>query len=220
MKTFSSIIKNIFSTHQKVECTIKEPSIKPVERVVIDGQNVMYGSTSDQRISLLNLLGLVVELNNRKIPTKCFFDANTFFTLTRANRKDEAYAYRRLCHDFPDLFIEVPGHNRADDFLLDYANSSGESIISNDQYRDFYTKYGWIADSQRRFSFLIHSGIIQIVTLGISASIPTKLSDAENILRDQIGRITGKFVPTNAPVKINRTNNHAKNKGKMVLSAA
>ena len=205
MKTFTSIFKNIFSTPEKAECKITKPVVTPV---VIDGKNVMYGSPSDQRVSLLNTLGLLIELNNRKTPFKCFFDANSFFTLTKANRKDEAYAYRRLCHDFPDLFIEVPGNNRADDFLLDYANSSGDTIISNDRYRDFSNKYGWVADSQRRVSFLVHSGYMQVVALGIYASIPNKLFAAESMLRDQLGQITGKFVPAVLP---NHTRKHANN---------
>jgi len=107
MKTFSSILKNIFATPDNAGASTSKSTVKPV---VIDGQNVMYGSPNDQKVSLLNLLGLLVELNNRKTPFKCFFDANTFFTLLKAGRKSEAYAYRRLCHDFPDLFIEVPGH--------------------------------------------------------------------------------------------------------------
>lgn len=195
MKTFSSFLKAIFSTPEVVPDRIKKPAIKPVEQVAIDGQNVMYGSPNDQKVSLLNLLGLVADLNERGITFKCFFDANTFFTLMKANRKDEAYTYRRLCHDYADQFIEVPGRNRADDFLLDYVSRSGEVIISNDQYRDFSNKYSWLGDSQRRVSFLIHSGIMQIVGLGIRANIPNNLTEAESHIRKQMERITGKYMP-------------------------
>lgn len=201
MKTFSSILKNIFVTPKNVESAVEETSVKPVVKtVVIDGQNVMYGSPSDQKVSLLNLLGLLIDLNNSKTTFKCFFDANTFFTLLNAGRKSEAYAYRRLCHDFPDHFIEVPGHNRADDFLLDYVDKGDATIISNDQYRDFHNKYRWLAtDSSRRASFLVHSGMMQIVTLGIRASISANLADAESTLRNQFGEITGKYVPLALP---------------------
>jgi hypothetical protein len=177
-----------------------------ISAVVIDGQNVMYGSSNDQRASLLNVLGLTIELNQRRIAFKCFFDANTFHTLMSVGKKSEAYAYRRLCYDFPDQFIEVPGHNRADDFLLDYAHSSGDPIISNDQYRDFATQYGWVTNSGRRASFLIHSGMMQIVGLGIRARIPLYLTGAESAVRNQIGIITGKYVPINyQPSRMPRT---------------
>jgi hypothetical protein len=209
MKTFSQKLKDFFTMPQTVGSSGNKPAVKSV---VIDGQNVMYGSPTDQKVSLLNLLGLLIELNNCKTQFKCFFDANTFFTLLNAGKKTEAYAYRRLCHDFPDIFIEVPGHSRADDFLLDFVNKGDATIISNDQYRDFSDKYRWLTDYNRRASFLVHSGIMQIVNLGIRANIPAKLSDAETILRDQLGRITGKHVPAMLPYQNTRPANKGFNR--------
>jgi len=211
MKTLT-FFKTLFSTTEKpVVIPIQEPAVK---FVIIDGKNVMYGSPTDQNASLLNVLGLVDELNNRGIAFKAFFDANTFYTLMKAGKKDDAFAYRRICHDYPDFFIEVPGHNRADDFLLDYADKGTASVISNDRFRDFALKYGWLTSNpSRRASFLVHSGIMQIVGLGITASIPLKLADAESMLRDKIGRITGKFVPTVLPHQANKPANKVFNGG-------
>lgn len=177
------------------------PAVKSSFRqIVIDGQNLLYGSPTNQKVSLLNVLALVMELNQRQTAFKCFFDANAFFTLIKAGKKDEAYAYRRLCHDYPDLFIEVPGRNRADDYLLDYANQGAAAIISNDQYRDFAAKYGWLNQQPgRRSSFLVHSGLLQITGLGLTAKIPSTLHRAEKTLREQLGAITGQFVPATYP---------------------
>ena len=204
-------IDPLFCGHSSAFCSSFFLSSKPPEpnsdskassviSVIIDGTNLLHGMSNGKTLSLLNVLGLVIELNNRKIAFKCFFDANTFFTLLGAGKKAEAYAYRRLCYDLSDQFVEVPGRNRADDFLLDYVNKGNETIISNDQYRDFASKYAWLAkDSGRRVSFLVHSALMQVVALGLSAAIPTNLAESESLLRNQIGRITGKYVPVNLP---------------------
>lgn len=49
-----------------------------------------------------------------------------------------------------DNFSEVPGGTEADAFILETANRTGESIISNDRYRDHTGKYHWIETSPDR----------------------------------------------------------------------
>jgi hypothetical protein len=198
------------------EVIVRSPAHELVaDSVVIDGKNVLHGSSADQNPSLLNLLGLLLELQNRHCAFKCFFDANTFYTLKEAGQT-EAYAYRRLCHDFPDLFIEVPGGNRADDYILDYAHSHGAPIISNDRYRDFQEKYVWLTDARRRVSFVVHSGIMQIVPLGIQAAIPDELAAAESSLRSGLA----KTPLVEAPIKSRHQVKHARINGAMVLARA
>lgn len=187
------------------------------DAVVIDGTNIICGTPSYQNPSLLYLLGLLFELQKRNCVFKCFFDASTLRHLKKAGRKDEAYAYRRLCFEFPDLFVEVAEGNQADDFILDYAHSHGTPIITNDRYRDYEDKYGWLnSEPNRRVVFLIHSGMIQIVPMGIQAAIPTDLAAADSSLRAALG----KPVPAKAPVEINRANNPAHANGHAVLAAA
>jgi len=160
------------------------------DKVVIDATNVIYGSSSVQIPSLLNLLGLLLELQNRKCAFKCFFDACTFYKL-KENIWDEGAAFATLCRDYPDVFVQVPGGTQADDFILDYAHSHGTPIISNDRYRDYVEKYSWLeTDAKRRISFAVHSGNIQIVPLGIEAAIPVSLADAESRLRNSLGMPT------------------------------
>lgn len=151
---------------------------------VIDAKNLMHGSAQGQVPSILLLIGLLLELHKRKAAYKCFFDANTYYALKEAQRLDHGRAYRTFCRDFPDQFVEVPGGNRADDFILDFAHSHGPVIISNDRYRDFFDKYSWLANgNSRRVSFAVHSGIVQIYPLGIQAAVPNDLEAAITTLR-------------------------------------
>ena len=157
--------------------------------VIIDGTNVIYGSHSNPQPSLMNVLGLLLELQQRAHAFKCFFDAGTFYSLLKAGEKAEAACYRQLGHDFPDLFIEIPGGNKADDFLLQYVNAHGGSIISNDLFRDYLEKYHWLkTDPKRRVSFVKHSNMMQFATLGFTAAIPSDLAVAEKALRTGLGK--------------------------------
>ena len=97
--------------------------------VVIDATNVVRSSQGDPPC-LLRLIGLLLELENRRYTYKCFFDANTGYVLEESGQREQAKAYRELLRDYYNIFIEVPGRTRADDFILDYAHSHGTPIIS------------------------------------------------------------------------------------------
>jgi len=154
---------------------------------VIDAKNVVHGSSQGQLPSLLILVGLLLDLHKRNISYKCFFDANTYYAFKDAQRLDDGRAYRALCREFRDHFIEVPGGNRADDLILDWAHRHGTPIITNDRYRDYFDKYSWLENgSKRRVSFAVHSGIIQIYPLGIEAPIPADLAAAVTELRNAL----------------------------------
>jgi len=218
-KTIQKVVQNEIVQNVVHEAKIERTPAQDLvtNTVVIDGLNVIYGSATDQKPCLLNLIALLLELQARKCAFKCYFDPGAFYVLTKAGRKTEAYAYRRLCHDFPDLFIEVPTSNKADDYILDYAHSHGTPIISNDHYRDYEEKYDWLkSDSHRRVSFVIHSGMIQIVPLGIQASIPSDLAAAESSLCESFG----KPLPVKAPVKAKCTGNNGPINGSLVLARA
>lgn len=171
---------------QVVNRVVRTPAHKIVANsLVIDAKNVIHGSSQSQQPSLLILVGLLLDLHKRNITYKCFFDANTYYVFKDAQLLKEGQAYRELCRTFPDHFIEVPGGNRADDFILDWAHSRGSPIITNDRYRDYFEMYPWLEnDSKRRVSFAVHSGIIQIYPLGIKAPIPSDLSKAVSELRN------------------------------------
>lgn len=190
-KTIQQIVKN-----EIVEKVIKNEIVQKVEIVrspahdlvpdmlVIDGLNVIYGAPAYPNPSLANLLGLLLELQKRNCGFKCFFDANTYFAFKDARKLNEADIFDDLCRAFPDRFVLVPGRTKADDFILDYAHNHGTPIISNDQFRDYEEKYDWLkSDRNRRVSFVVHSGMLQIVPLGMQASVPTDLKSAVSTLK-------------------------------------
>lgn len=182
------------------------PRAMATKTVIIDGTNVIYGSHSNPQPSLMNVLGLLIELNRLAFVFKCYFDATTYSKLLEAGKKSEAYAYRRFCYDYPDIFIEVPGGNKADDFLLQYANTQRAAIITNDLFRDYSEKYQWLkTEPKRRASFVVHSKMIQIVSLGFSAAIPDDLAVAEEALKAALE----KPALVKAHINITGTSNHA-----------
>lgn len=162
------------------------------EMILIDGQNVIYGSVINPEPNLSNLLGLVLELCRRGYAFKCFFDASTFYALKNRSGQEQAGAYHRLCERFPDHFIIAPQGTKADDYILSYADSFGSQIISNDRYREYADKYTWLkSEPHRRVPFLKHSNMVQVVQLGINALVPADLKISLNALH---GVLTGKTV--------------------------
>jgi len=157
------------------------------DKLVVDGLNVIYGYGSNQKPNLLNLLALLTELQKGGYNFKCYFDPGTYYTLNRANKK-HALAYRHLVRDYPQYFIEVPVHNKADGFILDYAHNQGAAIISNDRFRDYEEKYSWIAtDGKRRVAFINDTTMLQVLPLGVQAAIPSELESAVKSLRMGFG---------------------------------
>ncbi len=158
------------------------------DKVIIDGQNVIYGSgNSTAQPTFMNLLGLLLELQKRGCAFKCFFDASTFYALRHRSSEVEARAYDDLCTDYPDHFVVVPGGIQADAYILDYSHQHGTAIISNDRYRDYSDKYEWLkTDGQRRMPFLLHSQHVKVLALGLEAVIPHDLKASVAQLRSQM----------------------------------
>lgn len=214
----NEIVENV--VHKEV--IVRTPAQDVVtDKIVIDGTNLLHGSLYDQKPSLLNLLALIAELQRLKIQFKCFFDANTYYKFQKALRKDHAEAYAQFCRDLPDLFVEVPSGNKADDFILDYAHRSGTPIISNDRYRDFAQYYPWLeSESHRRFSFATHSGMLQIVRLGIYAPIPENLIATVSSVCVSLGKPSPKPAPNAAKPTKSAVKNNGHLNGKTVLATA
>lgn len=156
--------------------------------IVVDGLNVIYGHTDKHKMNLMHLMALVQDLLQSNRRFKCYFDANTFFALEQVN-KSQAYAFRRLAYDYPDIFTEVPGGVKADDYVLDYAHREGAVIISNDRYRDFVDKYSWLnTDKNRRFSYINDFRHIEVIQLGLRAEIPKNLGEVEREIRELLDK--------------------------------
>jgi hypothetical protein len=209
-----AVIRHLYKNQTVVQKVVKQEVVNKVvqevhvirtpahdlttDKLVVDGLNVIYGYGSNQKPNLLNLLALLTELQKGGYNFKCYFDPGTYYTLSRANKK-HAVAYRHLVRDYPQCFIEVPVHNKADGFILDYAHNQGAAIISNDRFRDYEEKYSWIAtDAKRRVAFINDTTMLQVLPLGIQAAISSELENAVKSLRMGFGE---KFPSTTEPAQ-------------------
>lgn len=105
----------------------------------IDGTNLCYWQdTAQPSINvLLELLYILKE--DKKFSFYCIFDANTHYKLPLEQRE----AYQKLL-EYKEYFYQVTGGKKADDFILELADSYSAPVISNDNYNDLhYSKYRW-----------------------------------------------------------------------------
>ena len=144
---------------------------------LLDGTNVCgWGQQTDaNQFSLSPLMTLIVALRTlRGGKVLCIFDANTRFRLREVGQE---HLYEELLR-IPSTFVEVTGGIRADDFLLQEANQSHCQIISNDRYRDYQSRYPWLAKEKMLVKGGILAGKIAIPHLELSIPIspsPDKL---------------------------------------------
>ena len=105
----------------------------------IDGTNLCYWQDT-QSPSLNVLLELLILLRrDRNHSFYCIFDANTHYKLP----PDQRDIYSKLL-EYKEHFYQVTGGKKADDFILELANSYEAPVISNDNYNDaHYSKYRW-----------------------------------------------------------------------------
>src|SRR5436309_81324 len=110
-----------------------------MSKFLIDGTNVCGWGKANRSdpLDLLPVLTLASELRRvRGDKFLCLFDASTRYKLMPGQDK----CLNELLK-FKDYFAEVTGGMRADDFLLHEAEKSGLSVITNDRYRDYQSKY-------------------------------------------------------------------------------
>lgn len=105
----------------------------------IDATNLCYWQDTAQP-SLNVLLELLYILKKSKeFSFYCIFDANTHYKLPIEQRE----IYQRLL-EYKEYFYQVTGGKKADDFILELADSYSAPVISNDNYNDpHYAKYRW-----------------------------------------------------------------------------
>lgn len=118
---------------------MKSPNERETVIYFIDGTNLCYwlDTTSPTLRVLLELVAALKKEKNRSF--YCIFDANTQYKLPQEERE----IYQHLL-DFKEYFYQVTGGKRADDFILELANSYDAPVISNDNYSDpKYAKYTW-----------------------------------------------------------------------------
>src|SRR5215204_4575063 len=118
--------------------------------IYIDGLNVCMWKRGDT--SLLTLICLINSLLNKKNSFHCFFDAVTFY---RLGSEVEKSIYNDLINNFGNHFSEITGGIEADEFILERANTTNASIISNDRYRKYWNKFEWLKNKETEKSRLI-----------------------------------------------------------------
>ncbi|MBL7785032.1 MAG: hypothetical protein JNM36_03945 [Chitinophagales bacterium] len=105
----------------------------------IDGTNLCYWHDTAQP-SLNVLMELLIVLKREKgVTFYCIFDANTHYKLP----PDQREIYQKLL-EHKEYFYQITGGKKADDFILELADSYEAPVISNDNYNDpRYAKYRW-----------------------------------------------------------------------------
>jgi Ricin-type beta-trefoil lectin domain-like/Zc3h12a-like Ribonuclease NYN domain len=135
----------------------------------IDGSNICQW---EKPVNLSVLLTLLIELRKQGKEFLCIFDANTRYILSRQGLKNDRNVYEQLLREFSKLIIEVPGRTRADDFLLKRADTSKSNIISNDQFRNYHSRYKWLhSEPHRLFRGTVVGNYLTIPELEIDTQI-------------------------------------------------
>ncbi len=161
------------------------PISQQVKHVVLDGLNICCWANPDKREPDLRiLLTLSAELTRKRIPFLAFFDANTSHLLSEHRDDETVTAYKRIVGALPDLFVEVPGRIRADDFILQRANNDNSHIISNDQFRDFADRYPWLSTEVRLIKGAVAGDRLTIPQLDLDLRImPDAAATADSLIK-------------------------------------
>jgi hypothetical protein len=157
------------------------PISAEVKHLLLDGSNICRWASRDKP-DLRILLTLAVEAVHRKIPFLVFFDANMPHLLAECSDELSVAAYKRITEALPEVFVEVPGRTRADEFILPRAGGDGSHIISNDQYRDFADRYPWILAGERLIKGIVAGDRLSIPKLDIDLQVLADALAAADVL--------------------------------------
>jgi len=117
---------------------------------VIDGANIaLTVRDSENRPMISNLYQLVEQLHTLGIKQfKVLSDRKLHYDT------DNQEAYVALKER--DTFDETPGGTEADYFILQFAKRKDAFIISNDMFREHYSRFGkeWVKKKRITFSFI------------------------------------------------------------------
>jgi hypothetical protein len=160
------------SKYNGKEVTIMQEFIKEYLEQA-DGLNIIRSySRRKGYVSFEALLTILVEIRRRGGSFICIFDANTWYELGKKGKSGSDASYAKLRERFPDEFVEVPGRNRADEYILLQAEKNGRLIISNDRFKDYRTEYLWLnSEEQCLFKGTIIRGDIEMPDLKISLPV-------------------------------------------------
>jgi hypothetical protein len=166
-----------------------QTTIDPISsrNFIIDASNVCRSYFQENnKFSLKIVLSIVCEILKRSGTFICIFDANINHIIEKY-RSDEIGIFQKLKNNWPNKFCTSTGRMQADNLILSIANNNDDLIISNDNYREFESKYKWIVSSPNR---LIKGRIIDeticIPDLDVNISISKKAGNVISYLKENL----------------------------------
>jgi hypothetical protein len=152
-------------------------------RFILDGSNICQAYFQEKnKFSIRILLSIVCEILKRGGSFISMFDANIRYKIEE-KKQDEIKHFKTLTRSWPDRFCLSTGRIPADDFILSRANETGDSIISNDNFINYESKYKWISQPRRLIKGKIMGDKISIPHLNLSIPVYKRIGNAINIIR-------------------------------------
>jgi hypothetical protein len=148
---------------------------KIVTSYVVDGLNVIRSVDSGKEASLGVLLTMLLGMKATGFNFVSLFDASTPHILREMAEPSAEQIYRSLVKKLPSQFLEVPAGTKADDYILDYAHTKNLPIVSNDRFKDYFSKYPWVANKNRRIPAKVIISTLKVLPLGISCELRTDI---------------------------------------------
>ena len=152
--------------HTKKDSAIQE-SIGWPTHCVIDGSNIIreHGGTVE------GLSACYFTARDAGCRTQVFLDANIFHVLKEGDTDTGRELLELLIKDHQEDIRMVPAGSRADDFILQSADSNDGHIVSNDRYLSYANRYSWIAEGHRLHKFMFVDGHLMIPDFGVDVIV-------------------------------------------------
>lgn len=142
-------------------------SVQGARSYLIDGTNLIFWDVRRSGLHLDYVLALARFLKDGGVKYRVFFDASTPYRLREKGAPGDEARYRQALKARPDIFVEIPGGQQADAYLLmQAANDPSSVVISNDRFRDREHLYPWVRDSARHVGGMMLDGALCFPDLG------------------------------------------------------
>ena len=113
--------------------------------VVVDGSNVIRAKGG---YGVNGLFALYEAFKDKGMKTKVYLDANIIHVLRDAGDEIGAKRLEEAIKKESNVFVLVPAGNRADDYILQYADRTQALVLSNDRFVPYVERYPWIKENR------------------------------------------------------------------------
>lgn len=140
----------------------KQPTVQITGRaVVVDGSNVMHWGGEP---SMMVLVRVLKELQNRGLQPVVYFDANVGYKLFDKHIKPAALAAQL---DLPvGQVILAPSRTPADEILLERAINDGLRVVTNDRFLDWKQRFPKVGEKGFLIKGMWKEGSVILLGLG------------------------------------------------------